>query len=692
MEVRFPVSRDELQSVQMDVRQMQVIQHNHEDRLSRLEKRHVDDVAMKSVWNSPFPSVIGGTPQHGTELHARQHAQLLMAGHLGPVSLPTNEVFDDFDEPNPSLLGSLHLEADDEPARRGAASRANSVRFDESALQGTGWTQHGRHSGDFVPARPGSAFGGHGLMERSLSHKSDGRHSSAGQSVHSLHSAPSGRASSLGLDTNFTGVGHEGDSSPMEMTAPPPGFFVLGSVPAIVRCWLTTEFAHNTMLYAVLCTGSQRSAVEYSLLRELDLLGAVSRDLDGVSRIQLPVYLSEAILMHANPRSPGPAPQVPSITVRFDVLGMDDNERAEAPGAKKSIRIFIGSDALRCHCADLLFSQNKVQLLGNEREKLFVPFIRPEDDGMFKNITTANMYLQKPALQGSAPPFVPGDRRGTALSTASAASEEVHNDGTSTAGPLSSADAHSNRPKESTGATIPPEGGAENEKPAAKGAKPTAVDGGSAPPRDTASVASDATSGTGNANRRESAASGIWGSWRTGSAPNGSDAGSTRSENGLSGYQPAGSRGSGTRSMKVLKPLKSGGGSSSNSARTGAAYEPAPPPRSSGELRRKSEMGVGGGGSGSSAGGSTPATPSVRWETAKRNSSGSGHFPAGDLKSSSAASTSGSASSTTPLAKDAKAAVGSQPRKLNNPIGGASAFSWMNSGGPKPKTPAAAAE
>jgi hypothetical protein len=31
----------------------------------RLEKRQADDAALKSVWQSPFPSVLGGTPQHG---------------------------------------------------------------------------------------------------------------------------------------------------------------------------------------------------------------------------------------------------------------------------------------------------------------------------------------------------------------------------------------------------------------------------------------------------------------------------------------------------------------------------------------------------------------------------------------------------------------------------------------------------
>ena len=65
MDPRFVVTRDEFHDVQMDVKQVQFIQHSHAERLLRLEKRQADDAALKSVWNSPFPSVLGGTPQHG---------------------------------------------------------------------------------------------------------------------------------------------------------------------------------------------------------------------------------------------------------------------------------------------------------------------------------------------------------------------------------------------------------------------------------------------------------------------------------------------------------------------------------------------------------------------------------------------------------------------------------------------------
>lgn len=67
MDLRFsvPITRDDLYSLQMEVKQVQYTQTNHAERLTRLEKRQTEDAVLKSVWNSPFPGVLAGTPQHG---------------------------------------------------------------------------------------------------------------------------------------------------------------------------------------------------------------------------------------------------------------------------------------------------------------------------------------------------------------------------------------------------------------------------------------------------------------------------------------------------------------------------------------------------------------------------------------------------------------------------------------------------
>ncbi|KAI1326396.1 hypothetical protein F5Y16DRAFT_400465 [Xylariaceae sp. FL0255] len=627
MDPRFLPTRDDLYNVQMDLTKIQVVQNHHAERLSRLEKQHASDAAIKSVWNSPFPSALGGTPQHG------------------PIQMPSSEMFDDFEEQGQTLLGSLHLDAEDEPTRRGAASRANSVRFDESALQSSSWAQNGRQSGDFGPVRPGSGLGNHGLMERSMSHKSDGRHSSAGHSVHSVHShhsIASGRGSSLGLDTTFTPGGQE-DDSPVGIPEPPPSFFILGSVPSIVRCWLTVNFSHDTLLYADICSGSQKSVIDLSLIKDLDLMDNVHRDLDGIHRIRLHVYLTEATVSHSHSRGASPAPQMPSFACTFEVSGMDLPESADT---KRGIRIFIGSEALREHSADILFSQNRMTLYSSEREKLSVPFVRPEDHAAFKNIRTMSILPERPKLNATAAPFIVGGSKvpDTTVDHLHSVYLQITNENKNTEEVVTPSSEQADQLNGTANASTVSESGVENdEQSKAIAEREEHVLRDSQPqPADGASDGARRTSGTG----------GIWNSWRQGAATN---SGEQKDSTPLSGYQPAG-RG---RNMKILKPTKS---TTSSSARTGAAYEPAPPPRSSAELRRKSQTGVDG----------NASSNTVRWET-KRQSTSGGQEPKAILSTRETRSVSNTA------------------RTSTNPVGGASAFSWMTPAS-KPRSSTTAAE
>ncbi|RCI15627.1 hypothetical protein L249_3353 [Ophiocordyceps polyrhachis-furcata BCC 54312] len=613
MDPRFPVSREELYNLQMELKQVQYTQTNHTERLLRLEKRHADDAAIKSVWNSPFPGVIGGTPQHG------------------PLQLPQSDMFDDLDEQGEQLLGSLHLgPAEEEPVRRGATSRANSVRFDESALHGSGWTgQASRQSGDFCPVRPSSGL----MMERSLSHKSDGRHSSAGHSVHS------GRASSLGLDTSFAAaaaaavVTADDDSSSFDISGPPVSLYLLGSVPSVVRCWLTTNYAHDTLLYADVCTGSQKSTVDYSLLKDLDLLDEVERDVDGVCRARLSVYLAEAVVTQHNSRNGSPEGSVPSMTVAFEVIGMDQ------PSDPRAIRIYIGSDALRAYSADVLFSQNKMVLFGNDRHRLQVPFVRPEDDAAFRHICTANLAPEKAKLNANATPFVVGDRSVTAVTAVTAvpaAAEEAAAAAASSASageasPVARQDEDDiGGPAQTKQHKSPDMGGeamvsgSESDK-VDQDANGVATGPGGSGSKD----GKDGTNGPEASRRESSSSSGIWGSWRQGGSGDGAS---------LSGYQPA-SRAS--RNMKVLRPHKS--------SKTG-------PPSSSSSSYEALKLSDGR--KRSQAGGGVNGRSSGRWESTRRATVENNRPP-----------TAGSSSS-----RDGGS--GALPRSVN-PVGTASAFSWM---------------
>jgi len=354
------VPRDDVWKVQADVARMQQIQTSHAERLHRLEQRQDDDARAKSIWgpSSPFPSLIGGTPQQV------------------PVQQPPADTFSGFDDQPTHLIGSLHLDADEEPRRVGATSRANSVRFDETANQGH-WSHTNRSSIDLLP-RSGSSLGSHPLIERTLSHKSDGRQSSAGHSVHSIAS----RANSMGIDSlNALGV------TSAEPPALTPGLFVLGSVPAIIRCWLTTKFKHESLLYAAICSGSFSSLISYDLIQTLNFNERMRKEDDGVSKIKLSVYLPEASVRSTSSRSSSPAHQLPSIAVDFTVVSDWDVE-------DKSIRIVIGSDVLRAHNADILFSSSTMTLYDDEKSKLSTPLVRPEDDASFKSLRT----IGKPVL------------------------------------------------------------------------------------------------------------------------------------------------------------------------------------------------------------------------------------------------------------------------------------------------------
>lgn len=551
----------------------------------------------------------------------------------GPVPNTATDMFNDFDdEHGHNILGNLQLESDEEPVRRGA-SRANSVRFDVSASQGGGWAQASRNSGEFGPVRPNSGIGGHPMTERAQSHRSDGRHSSAGHSIHS------GRASSLGLDTNFH-IGPHEDDILQDVPAPPPGLYILGPAPSIIRCWLSNDFSHNSLLFAVVCPGSYKSLVEYQLVKELGLLDHIQKTPHGRSEIRLPVFLPEAAVTNPTSRPNSPAPQVPSLTWTFEVTGASQRSSQDR---RKAIRIFMGSDVLRLHNADLLLSQNIMTIYGDDhRTKLSIPFVRPEDDSMFRNLCITN---QVPELKATAVPFTPTDQRAiiarsdsrdtkgalkdTATAEQTKASSTPAQKSSSETSPTEANHTLSGR---SNNGSTPPSENPPNES--ANGVEKSQVRESSAGKAGEAihSRAASTTGSTEISDRRDST-SGIWGSWRQNNSTTPADSGASSSYN-----KP--SRG-GAKGMKVLKPKLLATGPSrspSSGARTGASYEP-PAPRSAVEGKGRS----GTVGADSAPGGAG----ALKWEPRRSLSS--------------------------------------------NPVGSASAFAWMNSQGGKAKSSATAA-
>ena len=269
------------------------------------------------------------------------------------------------------MIGSLHLDAEEEPRRMGATSRANSVRFDESANQ-SHWSHAPRQSMDLM-SRSGREFGGLPLSERASSHRSDGRASS----VHSVRSAASGRASSINLDT------FEPGRSPLDTPLLAPGLLVLGTVPAIIRCWMNTDFKHNTLLYAAICTGSHKSFIDRRMIEKLGFQSRMDNSEDGIQTVTLPVFLPEAVPHPTSSKASSPAVQIPSLSVTFTVLDTP-SDLTDSP----TIQIVIGSDTLRVHNADILFSSNNLSIFDDDRNKLSIPLVRPEDERCFNALRT----------------------------------------------------------------------------------------------------------------------------------------------------------------------------------------------------------------------------------------------------------------------------------------------------------------
>ena len=344
---------------------------------------------------------------------------------LAPLPQPAGEQFRAFDDEAAGLMNSLHLDAEDEPRRAmGAASRANSVRFDETANQNH-FSHSSRSSVDML-SRAATPGGSH-VNEGTSSHKSDRRASSA----HSIRSAASGRANSLNLD----GGDHIGDAhrSPLDAPALAPGLLLLGSVPAIIRCWMTTTFTHDALLYAAVCTGSYTSFLDVRLLRKLGLLSLVETDTHGRRTVELPVYFPEAVPHPASSRSSSPAPTLPTLTVDFTVVEHETppstSPTSPPPNADdgndKAVQIFLGSDVLRAHSADVLFSSNSMTLLDDDRTKLSVPLVRPECEAAFKHLYVASAAASQPPgsplpCKSRSRPHLNGLARGNSVASSSA--------------------------------------------------------------------------------------------------------------------------------------------------------------------------------------------------------------------------------------------------------------------------------
>jgi hypothetical protein len=454
-------------------------------------------------------------------------------------------------------------------------------------------------------------LGSHPMTERTSSHKSDGRQSSAGQSTHSA------RAGSFVLESRPLSA----TVAPFVPLGPPPGLFILGPVPSIIRCWLDTKFSNESLIYAAVCTGSYKSALDVQLVTRLGIEGQAVTNQRGERIVKIPVYLPEATVQHSSSRNSSPAPRLPAVTVEFIVQSL--------PTKPNTIQVFLGCDVLRTQSADILFSLDRMTLFDDERNKVAVPLVRPENAVAFQNLYTSNVDLDqlKDAAGANSPAVgqslraAEGKPVGLKLAVGTKiqdqASEEMKTQPSSMADstPLSSSPSV-------IGEARKPTGDAETAESLFRAQGAPNV-------QDAAAITNGNTLET--VTKPEGA--NIWGSWRRDAVQNGRPE-PTSTTSTITGYQRAG-RG---RGMKVLKPARLNTSRSTSVSHGATGFE-------SGGLR-----------SGENGKSSQATVTEILKSTAP---SATEKSPAADTRA--------------PLQS-----LTNKPRSAN-PVGGASAFPWLNS-------------
>lgn len=524
---------------------------------------------------------------------------------------PAAEAFKNFDQDQASnMMGSLHLDTDDEP-RRGA-SRANSVRFDESALHGH-FNQGSRSSTEFLPMRTGSGFGSHPMTERSSSHKSDGRQSST-------HSA---RASSFGFEQRPLSA----TVAPFVPQGPPPGLFILGPVPSIIRCWLNTNFSNESLLYAAICTGSFKSVIDSALLSRLGFQDQVATNSDGKRIAKLAVYLPEATIQQSSSRSSSPAPQLPTLTTEFSVQDPDCPTDA--------IHIFLGCDVLRERNADIHFSLDRLTLFDDERNKVSVPLVRPENATVFRSLQTI-VTTDVSSRSSDIYPLRQADSIPVSNGKVTESNTEIS---FGRKGPREETKTQSSTDAIPTPAPSSPSVIGEGRRFTSNGSNTESTPGVTKSNNDLKDSESLTNCNPPDTPGRPESST-VWGSWRRGSIQGAGADASSSSGPSSSGYQRAG-RG---RGMKVLKPARLNTSRAAPAQQQPVGFDAAP--------SRFGDAGKSG-------------AQSVQIETSEAQA------PATDRRSFSGE------------AKPTLQPLTSKPRSAN-PIGGASAFGWLNSNQPRP--------
>ena len=214
---------------------------------------------------------------------------------------------------------------------------------------------------------------------------------------------------------------------------------------------------------------------------------------------------------------------MPTLTAKLLVV--------ESATEERSVQVVIGSDVLRAHNADILFSVDKLMIHDEERNRLAIPLVRPENDATFKGLLT----LTSPRGVQSG---LPNPTNGAALAGIIGRPSRESSSVSVVASPIGIASAALETVDQQKQDRI------------TEAAEQSHFEVGTTKPPEDARSATESDKSFTTPTPASRTSSGVWGnSWRSSSVSQTDTAGKT-----ASGYSRAGAT---TRGMKVLRPTKS---------------------------------------------------------------------------------------------------------------------------------------
>ncbi|EPS38314.1 hypothetical protein H072_7996 [Dactylellina haptotyla CBS 200.50] len=326
---------DDIWKLQHEVKELKASQSAIMKRLHRIERRDEESTRMKSLWKSPnlFPTLLSSSSSVANQA---QTNGVPATYHHSSRSETTNLHFDDLDA-QPHIEPYADLES--ELPRRGA-SRANSVRFDDAIQNHWFHDPHDSVEDNYFPtSRSISQLGSHMLSERSASSKSDGRHNSLNS--HSVgFDNQSFFDADLGVPLVNSSSNHSGMSKPLKIE---------WATNAQISCRLN-PFADEAFT-AFISSASVDSVIDFDIVSKLNLRESLRHRENGKLQIQLSLYFFESDILS----SPNSDNSMSKVTVEFTVLV------SEKDGICPS-SIVMGNDILMARQAEISFLRQQLEI------------------------------------------------------------------------------------------------------------------------------------------------------------------------------------------------------------------------------------------------------------------------------------------------------------------------------------------